>query len=238
MKKQLIKILRFLKYPKCHNNEAFVKYLKKHNVKVGKFTQFYSPESIKIDVVNGMFITIGDYCKITSGVRILAHDYSYSVLRRVYHDIPKKAAMTVIGNNVFIGVDSIILNGAQIGDNVIIGAGSVVSGVVPSNQVWGGNPAKFICDLDKYYEKCRRNFEISAFLTVKQYRQRLHRNPTVEELQYFSLLFINNEKDLIHKLETMSFTGDDKSEVLADLKTYKPKYKSYNAFLDKVDEKF
>lgn len=52
-----------------------------------------------------------------------------------------------IGNNVFIGGFSIILKGVKIGDNSIVGAGSVVCKDIPENQIWGGNPAKFIKQL-------------------------------------------------------------------------------------------
>ena len=52
-----------------------------------------------------------------------------------------------IGSNVFVGAGSIILKGTQIGDNSIIGAGSVVNGIVPSNQIWAGNPACYIKNL-------------------------------------------------------------------------------------------
>ena len=54
-----------------------------------------------------------------------------------------------IGKNVFIGMGSIILKGTQIGDNTVIGAGSVVSGVIPSNVVVAGNPAKVIREIEK-----------------------------------------------------------------------------------------
>ena len=49
-----------------------------------------------------------------------------------------------IGNNVFIGANSIILKGVVIGDRAVIGAGSVVTKNIPSDQIWAGNPAKFI----------------------------------------------------------------------------------------------
>lgn len=55
-----------------------------------------------------------------------------------------KTAPIVIGDNVFIGAHSIILKGVSIGENSIIAAGSVVVKSVPANQIWGGNPAKFI----------------------------------------------------------------------------------------------
>ncbi len=49
-----------------------------------------------------------------------------------------------IGNNVFIGARSLIGKGVTIGENSIIAAGSVVVKNVPSNQVWGGNPATYL----------------------------------------------------------------------------------------------
>ena len=53
-----------------------------------------------------------------------------------------------IGENVFIGCNSIILKGATIGDNTTIGAGSVVSGTIPANCIAAGNPARVIKRLD------------------------------------------------------------------------------------------
>lgn len=55
-----------------------------------------------------------------------------------------KKSKIIIKNNAFIGGSSIILKGVVIGENAIIAAGSVVTKSVPDNEIWGGNPAKFI----------------------------------------------------------------------------------------------
>ena len=62
----------------------------------------------------------------------------------------RKARITKIGDNVFVEMKSIILMESQIGNNVIIGAGAVVSGNVPDNVVIAENLAKVVCTLDDY----------------------------------------------------------------------------------------
>ena len=53
-----------------------------------------------------------------------------------------------IGDNVWIGMNSCILPGVEIGNNSIIGSGSVVTKNIPENEIWVGNPAKFIRKLE------------------------------------------------------------------------------------------
>ncbi len=55
-----------------------------------------------------------------------------------------KSAEVIIEDNVFIGAHSTILKGVRIGENSIVGTCSVVAGNIPSNEIWAGNPAKFI----------------------------------------------------------------------------------------------
>ena len=66
-------------------------------------------------------------------------------VRNSENDLKERVEKPVlIKNNAFIGAHSIILKGVTIGENSIIGAGSVVTKSVPDNQIWAGNPAKFI----------------------------------------------------------------------------------------------
>lgn len=56
----------------------------------------------------------------------------------------KKKATVKICDNVLIGAGAIVLKGVTIGENSIIGAGAVVTKDVPANEIWAGNPARFI----------------------------------------------------------------------------------------------
>lgn len=95
-------------------------------------------------------ITIGDYVKIGGGVKIYDTDF-HSLdpsIRKSKEDLSHREEKPVeIGNNVFIGAYTIILKGVTVGENSIVGAGSVVTKSIPANQIWAGNPAKFIREL-------------------------------------------------------------------------------------------
>ncbi|MBR6048272.1 MAG: acyltransferase [Bacteroidaceae bacterium] len=86
------------------------------------------------------YIEVGNNCVMASGVTIIdsnAHEV-HSANRTVGRDNPKGIK---IGNNVWIGLNVIILKGTIIGHNSVIAAGSVVKGVFSDNTIIQGNPA-------------------------------------------------------------------------------------------------
>lgn len=99
--------------------------------------------------INGAYIhaqkriTIGDNCVIASGVNILDTN-GHQLLaenRTLDRDTPSDI---IIGNNVWIGLNAIVLKGSKIGDNSVISAGSVVKDIFPKNSLIMGNPARVI----------------------------------------------------------------------------------------------
>ena len=87
----------------------------------------------KLDKTNPKGIHIGEESFVSSGAIILSHDFCRN-----------KHADTYIGTRCFIGVNTIIMCGIRIGDNCVIGAGTIVTKDVPSNCILAGNPAKII----------------------------------------------------------------------------------------------
>jgi acetyltransferase-like isoleucine patch superfamily enzyme len=121
------------------SNKSKIKYLRKQGMKIGDncriSTMSFSTEPYLIE--------IGNHVAIASGTDLITHDGGIWGFREDLGqaDIFGKIK---IGNNVFIGNSCIILPNTTIGDNCIIGAGSVVRGKYPENSVIVGNPAKVI----------------------------------------------------------------------------------------------
>lgn len=101
-----------------------------------------------IDYSHCWLIRIGNNVTFAPKVCVLAHDASTKAWLGY-----TKIGLVTIGDNVFIGAGSIILPGVAIGDGAVIGAGSVVSKDVPAGMVYAGVPAREICSRDAYIDK-------------------------------------------------------------------------------------
>ena len=88
-------------------------------------------------------ISIGKNCLIAAGVNIIDSNghIVMSGNRTIGRDNPKEI---VIGDNVWIGLNSTILKGSILGNNSVISAGSVVKGIFPDNSLIQGNPAQVV----------------------------------------------------------------------------------------------
>jgi acetyltransferase-like isoleucine patch superfamily enzyme len=142
--RKLVFYLRLLLASTNQKHSVYNKYLGikfGNNVRITSFPRFGSEPYL---------IEIGNDVTITRGVAFVNHDGGVAVFRKALPGLNVYAKIKV-GNNVFIGINSIILPGVTIGNNVVIGAGSIVNKDIPDNVVVAGVPVKIIKTIDEYF---------------------------------------------------------------------------------------
>ena len=125
--------------------------MRKKGVRVGEGTTFFTGAR-NIDVTRPYLVEIGRNCIFTYGVQVLTRGFDWAVLREIYGEMLCFSGKVILENNVFIGVNAVILKGVEIGRNTIVGAGSVVTHDISANCVAAGNPCEVIMSIDEYYE--------------------------------------------------------------------------------------
>ena len=169
------------------DSDSYISYLKRKGYSIGNGCKIYSPMKTSIDEP-GFMLEIGNDVRITEGVTILCHDasvYSLDIAQKSgggYFSAPRAFKKTIIGNNVFIGRYAILTMGTHVGDNVIIGAGSVCHGVLQSDSVYAGNPARRICSLETFYNRCAEQYLDSAKEYARELQKSLGRVPKINEM--------------------------------------------------------
>jgi acetyltransferase-like isoleucine patch superfamily enzyme len=89
-------------------------------------------------------VTIGDDVRIGGEVQVFDTDFHSLALdaRLARPDLGVRKAAVSIGRGAFIGARTVILKGSVVGDEAVLGASAVISGKVPSREIWAGNPAR------------------------------------------------------------------------------------------------
>lgn len=136
-----------------HNKTRIIKFCNIDNIKVGKHS--YGPLQVYDWGTDGEGLKIGNFVSIADGVKfILGGNHKYNTLSTypfntifyngdVNKDLESKGIIE-IEDDVWIGLNSIILSGVKIGKGAIIGAGSVVTKDVPPYAIVVGNPGKIV----------------------------------------------------------------------------------------------
>ena len=120
--------------PRCHIIKREISL--GNNVQLGRGTWIITNLNVGNDVlVAGNVVFAGK------------NDHHFDLAGNTMWDAPRGIdAPTMVGNDVWIGSNSVILGGVNIGDGSIVAAGSVVVKDIPPFEIWGGNPAKKIKD--------------------------------------------------------------------------------------------
>ena len=123
-------------------------------LKVGQ--NFKRLNGVILDHGHCWLIEIGDNVTLAPRVHILCHDASTKTFLNY-----TKIGRVTIGDNVFIGAESVVLPGVTIGSNVVVGANSTVTRDIPENSVAVGSPARVISTLEAYLKKERERMGTS-----------------------------------------------------------------------------
>lgn len=171
------------------SEEKYIAWLRSQGIRIGNGCHFRSLKTTRIDLTRPSLITIGDNVDMNLNFQILTHDWASGVFRVVYGDLINSSGAVKIGSNIYFGTDVVVLKGVEIGDNCIIGAGSIVTHSIPSNSVAAGAPARVVCTLDEYYSKRKKRALDEAFEYARSIKRCFGRKPVAtdfwEEFPWF-----------------------------------------------------
>ena len=217
------------------SSDRWIAYMRKQGATIGEDVTFYAPTHTVVDLTCPWLLSIGNHVRVTYGVIILTHDYSWSVLKRYSESegsIFGAQSKVSIGNNVFIGMNAVITRGVTIGDNVIIGAGSVVTKDCESNSVYAGNPAKKIMSVSDYLKKrASLQYEEARQLAIAYYAK-YGKYPEKEVFREYFMLFCDAQTaKSIPQFRAQMATGDGYDACELYMKTHRPMFETYQDFL-------
>ena len=215
-------------------NDSFIKYLRNKGVLVGDGCVFRNRNTIRIDITRPSLITIGNNVDFNMNFQILTHDYTTHVFIHKYGEFINSSGRVKIGNNIYFGTDCIVLKGVEIGDNCIIGAGSIVSKSIPSNSVAVGRPAKVICTIDEFYEKRKQECIDEAFEYANSIIERYNREPSYEDFFEEFHLFVDEKN--IDKYPNINIVNQLGGGYRAWIESHKAPFTNFEEFIEKAKQ--
>lgn len=219
----------YFKFYVKKNSGRYIKWLRKKGIKIGHECFFIRPDVVEIDYTRPSLIEIGNNVRMNRNFSIYTHDFSTAVFLKKKSEFMNSSGRVKIGNNIWFGANCTILKGVNIGDNCIIGVGSVVTKDIPANSVASGIPAKVICGLDDYYEKRKKKSIEEACDYAKSIQERFGRRPVEADFFEEFPLFVNGDE--IDKYPTIPIRRQLKGALPEWEKNHKAIFSSFEDFL-------
>lgn len=197
-----------------------------------------TPESVFLDDTSPWLLTIGKNVGLAAGVKVLTHDASWLVLKGVDGVIRGHMAPTRIGNNVFIGMNSIVLCGVTICDNVVVGVNSVVDRSIREPGIYSGVPARRTAGLQEF-QTLREAVQLrEALALAREFFRRFGTKPPQEAFHEYFWLFAPRKLETLPAafLQKMEENGNFEQTCAAFLAS-QPDFDGYDAFWDWCREK-
>ena len=225
-------ILRKAAYGYKAESSSYIEHLKSLGMKIGSDCIIYAPTKTLIDEQYPWMITIGDHVRITEGVKILTHDYSWSVLKNCRGGILGASGIVEIGNNVFIGMNTIIERNVKIGDNVVVGAGSLVTKDCESDSVYAGVPARRLMSINEFFDKRYAKQKVEAKELARRYYERFKRRPNPEVFHEYFMLFETENSVLINNVFSNKLKlGNTEKQSIEYMEEHAPEFSNYEEFM-------
>lgn len=226
----------FLSYGHKSTEGRYISWLRQQGVRIGQHVHIYTPWSVKIDTQRPWMIHIGNNVHISADCSILQHDYSWAVIQHSTGEVLGSCGTVRIGDNVFIGQKCLILKGADVGDNVIIGAGSVVTGALDANSVYAGVPARKLMSINEFSLKRRKAQLHEAVELVHNYEEVYGCKPKEAVLREFFWLFASRDAETLNPVFRDVLDLDAQWQHSSDVFfSSKPPFCSFNEFLQYCD---
>ncbi len=209
---------------------VLIRSYREQGVDIADDVVIFSPETLNIDLTRPSLISIGSKTFLHKNLTILTHDYATYNFLNCYGEFVPCSGKVTIGRNVWFGMNVTCLKGTDIGDNCIIGFGSVVMGKIPANSVAAGCPAKVICTLEEYYEKRKKKCIEEAFVYARSIQERFGRRPVPADFWEEFPLFVSGNQ--VEEYPTIPIKRQMGGGYMNYVKNYKAPYKSFDDFLE------
>ena len=227
----LNRLRKYCLYGPRSDSLAYVRRMNRLGAQIDESLSMSTPESVFLDDTSPWLLTIGKGVRLAAGVKILTHDASWLVLQGADGVIRGHMAPTRIGSNVFVGMNSIILCGVTICDNVIIGVNSVVDRSIREPGVYSGVPARRTAELEQFQTLREAMQPREALTLAREYFRRFGKKPPQEIFhEYFWLFAPRNLETLpavfLQKLEENGNFEQSRAAFLAS----QPDFAGYDDF--------
>lgn len=209
---------------------AYIEYLRKKGVSIGKNCIIMNPKSVTIDITRPSLVEIGDNVLLHRNFTLVTHDFISRRFIEKYNDFIPSSGKVKIGNNVSFGMDCMVMKGVTIGDNCFIGAGSIVTSNIPSNSIASGNPCKVISTIDTLYKIRKETYKKEAYIYAQSIQERFGRRPVPADFWEEFPLFI--DKTNVDMFPEIPVRRQLKSAYSSWLEKHCADFESFDAFVD------
>ncbi len=233
LKAWLKRIRRWVLYGDRADALTYARRLNRMGARIDESIEMAVPESVRLDETTPYLLEIGKNVYMAEGIRIMTHDASWLVMKGEDGVIRGNIGPVKIGNNVFLGINSVILCNTSICDNVIIGAGAVVSTSIRTPGVYAGNPARLVIPLEAM-KGIRESRQIKdAYVIARQYYEQYRTKPPREIFnEYFWIFEERREEALCQAYKVQMENCGNYAQSMKSFLDSEPDFQGYDAFWD------